>query len=617
MEKFQLSEFSREGEAILTAVHREFKNLKMDESKLPKALSDNDAAVKLVFVGQYSAGKSSIVKMLSGADVEIGAKITTQSAKSFFWNGLEIIDTPGIHTEYRLDHDKITYEQINNAAMLIFVITNEGFDRTIGEHFRNLAIKQKRAANMVLVINKMDRTALGNINEQQDIIKNDLIKVIEPYTPDNLYLSFLSTEDYFSALDESDDEIKYELIDRSGYNVFVSNLNKFVTEHAIMAKISAPLYTIADQIRSAIASTTLDKDAAALEETIRHRKNLLTEGKNNCLREVHEIANQCKNEIERLGREAVDEAIKSGSQDNAKNIIAIANDKIAKVANNYGTQIGECMKNSLSRITDDIKVYDGSTFVKQVNENIATRVKNEATTGGIVAGGATATLGVLTAMFGGKVAAQFAVPATTVIMQTITKEVPSAFGKVAGNILGKMADSATTVALAGEIGPLSKIVGSKVNDGVNFIVQNTFTDTITKTVPKTVVLPPSTTNKIASFISQNAGKIGVAISVLGAAWSIYSVIKRNRELEEQAAEQLRIRNESVSFFNEVANEVSQQLVTGSKQWMGANIDPLIAECEAGIEEIYKTEIKFNSANNNLTRLLERTEKLIHEISSDI
>lgn len=614
MEKFQLSEFAREGESILTAVRREFKNLKMDESKLPKALSDNDATVKLVFVGQYSAGKSSIVKMLSGADVEIGAKITTQSAKSFFWNGLEIIDTPGIHTEYRPDHDKITYEQINNAAMLIFVITNEGFDRVIGEHFRNLAIKQKRATNMVLVVNKMDRTALGNIGEQQEIITNDLIKVIEPYTPNNLYLSFLSTEDYFSALDESDDKIKYELIDRSGYNVFVSNLNKFVTEHAIMAKISAPLYKIAYQIRSAIANTTLNKDAAGLEETIRHRKNLLTDGKNDCLREINEIANQCKNEIERLGREAVDEAIKSGSQDKAKNIIEIANDKIAKVANNYGTQIGECMKNSLSRITDDIKVYDGSTFVKQVNENIATRVKNEAAMGGIVAGGATATLGVLTAMFGGKVVAQFAVPATTVIMQTITKEVPSAFGEVAGNILGKMADAATTVALAGEIGPLSKVVGSKVNDGVNFIVQNTFTDTITTTVPKTVVLPPSTTNKIASFISQNAGKIGVAISVLGAAWSIYSVIKRNRELEEQAAEQLRIRNESVSFFNEVANEVSQQLVTGAKQWIGANIDPLIAECEAGIEEIYKTEIKFNSANNNLTQLLERTEQLIHEIS---
>ncbi len=89
---------------------------------------------------------------------------------------------------------------------------------------------------MILVVNKMDRTNLGNTDEQQKVIANDLTKVIESYTPNDLYLSFLSTEDYFSALDESDEEIKTELIERSGYNIFVDNLNKFVTEHAILAK---------------------------------------------------------------------------------------------------------------------------------------------------------------------------------------------------------------------------------------------------------------------------------------------------------------------------------------------------------------------------------------------
>ncbi len=615
MEQFKFSEFTREGEEILIAVRREFKNLRRDESKLPKALSDDNAAVKLVFVGQYSAGKSSIVKMLTGADVEIGAKITTQAAQAYSWNGLEIIDTPGIHTELRPDHDKITYEKINRAAMLIFVITNEGFDRLTSEHFRNLAIKQKRAANMVLVVNKMDRTALGNTSEQRSIIVDDLTKVIEPYTAQDLYLSFLSTEDYFSALEERDAEIKAVLMERSGYNIFVGNLNKFVSERYLLSKISAPLYTIADQIRAAIAGSMADKDAAALEETIRHRRNLLADGKNNCLREVREIANQCKNEIDRIGRESVNKAMNSGNQAEADEIIKTANDKIANVADRYGVQIGECLKNSLSKVNDDIKLYDASTFVMQVNANIAARIKNEASAGGMVAGGATATLGVLTAIFGGKVAAQFAAPATTVIMETITKEVPSAFGEVAGNILGKVADAATTAALASEIGPFSKLVGSKVNDGVNFLVRNTFTDTITTTVPKTVTLPPTTMNKIAGFISQNAGKIGLAISVLGTVWSIYSVVKKNRELEEQAAEQLKIRKESIALFNNVAEDVSQQLVTSAKQWIGANVDPLIAECEAGIDELHKTAINFDSANKKLTQLLESTEKLIDKIQA--
>ena len=165
MEKFKLIEFTQQGELILSDVIQEFKSLQFDESNLPKKLLDENAAVKLVFIGQYSAGKSSIIKMLTGENVAVGADITTQNTGAYSWNSLEIIDTPGIHTGVRPDHDKITYEQINKAAMLIFVITCEGFDRTVGNHFRQLAVEQKRGGNMVLVVNKMDRTSLGNTQE--------------------------------------------------------------------------------------------------------------------------------------------------------------------------------------------------------------------------------------------------------------------------------------------------------------------------------------------------------------------------------------------------------------------------------------------------------------------
>ena len=52
--------------------------------------SDNaDSPIKLVFAGQYSAGKSTIIKMLTGdSSIETGAGITTQQANSYQWNGL-------------------------------------------------------------------------------------------------------------------------------------------------------------------------------------------------------------------------------------------------------------------------------------------------------------------------------------------------------------------------------------------------------------------------------------------------------------------------------------------------------------------------------------------------
>ena len=148
-------------------------------------IRDNKSdTIRLVFAGQYSAGKSSILKMLTGrADIAIGADITTQQAHTYDWNGIEVVDTPGIHTQLRPDHDEISYDAIASADMLVFVVTNELFDSYMADHFRKLAIDKDKAGEMILVVNKMDRTAEGNTGEQQNIIREDLKKVLEPYTP--------------------------------------------------------------------------------------------------------------------------------------------------------------------------------------------------------------------------------------------------------------------------------------------------------------------------------------------------------------------------------------------------------------------------------------------------
>ena len=129
---------------------------------------DKSAAIRLVFAGQYSAGKSSILKMLTGrTDIAIGADITTQQAHTYDWNGIEVVDTPGIHTQLRPDHDEISYDAIASADMLVFVVTNELFDSYMAAHFRKLAIDKDKANEMILVVNKMDRT-----EQQRGILGN-------------------------------------------------------------------------------------------------------------------------------------------------------------------------------------------------------------------------------------------------------------------------------------------------------------------------------------------------------------------------------------------------------------------------------------------------------------
>ena len=264
------------------------------ENGLPLSVeqSSNDI-IRLVFVGQYSAGKSSILKMLTGRnDIEVGAGITTQSTHTYEWKGMEVVDTPGIHTGLREDHDKISYEAIANADLLVFVITNELFDSHLADHFRKLAIDKDKAGEMILVVNKMSRTNDGNSPEQQRIIRDDLVEVLLPYTPEQLNLSFLDAEYFLDSLCEDDPENAAELVAQSGYNAFIDTLDRFISAKKIPAKLTTGLYVLEDQIQKAVTNLepgNEDEDLDALEEHFKQQRHIIFEARNRLQQEVKDI----------------------------------------------------------------------------------------------------------------------------------------------------------------------------------------------------------------------------------------------------------------------------------------------------------------------------------------
>ena len=365
MADFQLDEYARRGAELLGKTRKIFNNYQdlnlpmLDPKTLPESMKTKDGAVKLVFVGQYSAGKSSIIKMLSGIDTEIGASIKTQEAHSYAWNDLEIIDTPGIHTELRPDHDEKTYYEIDHAALLIFVVTNEGFDDRMGHHFRKLAIDQKRAKNMVLVVNKMDRTALGNVPEQQQVIANDLLKVIDPYKPEDLYLSFLDTESYFEYLNETDQEMKDIYFEQSGREPFIENLNAFVKSRGVLSKIQAPLETLKSAITNIIGDSdnlTSDEDIEALEAELKREKRAMDDGKYRIRMEIEEIADTCADRITAEGAKAASAIAPGATEETVTAAIETAQA-------NVDTYVERCKENMYNRL---------SSVCESVNKELAT-----------------------------------------------------------------------------------------------------------------------------------------------------------------------------------------------------------------------------------------------------
>ena len=206
MQALKTQEWARQTETLLKIARQALLDSRASEvqalsKQLPEGTGSKDEQpISLAFAGQYSAGKSTILKALTGLeDIATGAGITTNQTRQMDWNGIRVIDTPGIHTALRPDHDAATYDAISQSDLLVFVITNELFDSHLASHFRDLTIEREKSYDTILVVNKMSRAAQGNSLESRQVITEDLRKVLTPFTPKDLRITFTDAESALEA----------------------------------------------------------------------------------------------------------------------------------------------------------------------------------------------------------------------------------------------------------------------------------------------------------------------------------------------------------------------------------------------------------------------------------
>ncbi len=575
MRAFNLEKYSQQNKSLLNTIKMKCNELGIDKELL-EDLEGKDANVKIVFIGQFSAGKSSIIKMLTGEDVAIGAKITTQKSTTYTWNGIDIIDTPGIHTELRFDHDAITYKQINKAALLVYVISNEGFSQHIGENFRKLAIDQKRADHMVLVVNKMDRAPMGNVPEQQSIIEQDLQKVTSPYKPSDLYLSFLDTNSYFESLTEKDLDLKEELLQASGYENFIDNLNLFVKEHELIGTLIKPLYHAREFLETSISANNVmeDKDIADLEKTIRERRKILMDGKEKCQRAVRDIVRTCREEIKSKGRLGAEEALNASEQSEADNKMAEVNNEIENCITKCQDDVDAKIKESLVALGEEIKDYDNSYFVKSVSVNIRERVADTPIN----------SRGIIVKAMG--MAAQRAKEAENPALEAVAKP------GVAALAAGKAADAAVAAVFP------DLAVGAQAVGGIGGWVTKLFTP------------EPTVWEKGAAFLGRNAGKI-VGVAALG--YALWAEVKNNEEQQKQEQERQKLKSELAKKYSDLSDDFQSKIITEANKLIDANITPAINSQNDELEKISQARIDGERLNKELGKLLKEVNRKIDEL----
>ena len=221
----------------------------------------------IALVGQYNAGKSTIITALTGrSDIPVDADVCTDKVTAYEWDGVLLLDTPGIHAGYP-DHDAVTYTAIDRADLLVFVITNELFDDCVGSHFRDLVFSKHKAREIMLVVNKM-----GQDPGTPDVKKPFIDEVTAPLKCEDFRTVFIDALAWLDAQEQEDPVDRDEFIRESNMVHLTDELNKFVQERGLMGRLTTPLFSMRSLAAQAAAFLGTDMPEERVLLVILHRK---------------------------------------------------------------------------------------------------------------------------------------------------------------------------------------------------------------------------------------------------------------------------------------------------------------------------------------------------------
>ena len=378
MPQLQAHIWAQETEAALDEARQAIAQSQSDSvrelaDRLPDLSADQDAPISLALAGQYSAGKSTILQALTGRDdIATGAGIVTAETRFFDWNGVSIIDTPGIHTDIRPEHDEITYDAMSNADLMMFVITNELFDSYVSHHYRKLTIDRSKGYETILVVNKMARHVAGNAPESRKRLTEDLRPALCPFTPEQLRITFVDALSALEAKTEEHAESAAYLEQVGNLQALIDNIDAFVQEKGLHARHTTALYAIDQVLQTAIQrEPTEDPDADAMalvyNRTIRH----LNDAQMTLQGAVELAILHTKSSFAEAGTRWAEQIDRQGQDYDLEAASHTAENEVQEALDELPKSIEEALGKSLPDLAEDINAVLNGKLFSQTEENLS------------------------------------------------------------------------------------------------------------------------------------------------------------------------------------------------------------------------------------------------------
>lgn len=575
MDKIKIQQLNKTSLDLFSDVRKAFassssEKLRSRSAYVPSKFVDDDKKVRIVFVGQYSAGKSSILSILTGQQLEVGQGVTTSKCNFLDWNGIEVVDTPGIHTQKRPDHDEITYNAMSEADLIVFVCTAEGFSEGLGTHFRKLLIEKGKGNEMMLVFNKMEDSKYGNTKEgQEEFFKCDVRPVISPeYTAEDLFVTYIDTYSYQDSMD-ADGEDKDILLEMSGFSTLFDNINKFIEKKKVIGKCTTSLYKLEQMLSEALSEfKTGDICVDGSLDLLNQQRKALVDAKEHIKTESYNIIRRNTQQVRDWGYEIANQL---SSSDNEKEVNSRLQEKYNATDRIYqqaATELEEIIKyenNELQKFATKLEKSEFANFLKSAIERRIQDVKMSKQTATDLKLGAEKTGEV------GKWLSKFAT--------------------------GKNAESGWNAIF--KLGTYSGSDAHQVVLKVGHFFGHKF--------------KPWEAVKTASKIGKFGKILGVGGALLGVGLQILDDYQENKTEKQLISYRSDIRN----TFSEAANIIDMRFDEDTQTWVEDTLNPKIADIDNQIKEIEDEQSIKDKEFAIYSEMLVRTRNLIAEIQNEI
>ena len=278
-----------------------------------RSFEERESKLNLVLVGAYSSGKTSLINSLIGLNLPTGAGVVTAEVSDHDWNGIHVVDTPGVRSQLeKTHHDLLSEAAIQNADLILFVVTPDLFEPPVANYLQRivtdgllpdgitqgLGLHRKTA----VVINKMDMVLDGEDGERTRNIVGAVRDVLDSAIDVPVFLC--SVDGYVGSDGDEADE------DFLQFQQLITHINDFVRDRGVVGKLQTPLQraaSIADEMVGRLQSS-------AAKEKVEEMTGLLTILKN--------ARKEFSNVIIGPGQEAAYNTVVSAGNNLANRIVA-------------------------------------------------------------------------------------------------------------------------------------------------------------------------------------------------------------------------------------------------------------------------------------------------------